>query len=388
MVEEEKEICPSCGYPSHAGHAPNCESVKERSLTEGKETNKFDLNNALGPDWKERAFSGSLDPKELAALTSEVDPEMAEQRKVQLPKSVQDSFDATRIVLRENGSNAKVKLVETESGHKILVQSQIDSDIVYAFMEPNRVVGTVATGEKLMSVFVPQKFGVFNPQSGATFSLDRVVDIDKMNNIAFMEIEGKRHKHEMQLTSIKKDGSGEFDTMTNFPLNSQELANLFHEVGHRIRVTEHVSRGDHERRAAAYAIAEGKLQAGADDLDSARQALISEERGADAISLTLLRELRKAGFSSASANNLAKIKKRNELYLQTYDGEPFVPADRLEKRKIAPQFSNTMRAEAKKLARFLKERGLDESSLNNFDPDTGKSVGNNPKRQREILEKD
>lgn len=387
--ETQFQFCPSCGFPAHAGHAPDCDSLKKESTIPIR---KGDLRDYLGEDWEKRAFSDNLSVDEKRALlvhTSEEDSRILANSKG-ISSEAYVNFVQTKFVLESNAPNVEVSLVEIGGKIQMLTKSNIGGDIFYSFTDPDLVVRGSRISEddvKLKSTVVSDKLGLFDPKTEQVFSLDAISDPkDRQIMILFHEIEGMRHHANSQITELKTSGS-HFTTLTNFPLNVEELEVLLHEIGHLLLNKRYISDGIYERKGADYDKAFGRKPANADELKAARQTVVGEERAAHAVAYSFLRKLNHAGFSVGSSENLKKIRDRTESALLTYDGIDFIPHDHIEQRAIPTQFSDQLRRETRKLISYLKKKNLGVNEIPNFDTDSGEPIGNNPKRQREILEK-
>ncbi|MBP9712011.1 MAG: hypothetical protein KBD55_03210, partial [Candidatus Pacebacteria bacterium] len=292
---------------------------------------EFKLAESIGADWKERAFSGEFKHAEMAALTGvEVIP----------AESSNPSIEIARRVLEKNGGgNLEFKIIDVEGEPTVLITSKIGEDVFYVFCKDEFIVAKNAddSNSKSDTGIRPYKLGIYNPNTGTTFSLDQLINLESRsgNTIMFFEVEGKRHNQDRQITEDAGDKT-QFSIINNFPFTPEEFATLLHESGHLLRNTRHVAEGVWPANKVDARLSKSQNLIDAENLSKARATVIAEERGASTIALVFLRELQKNGFDIASADNLDKIQLFFEDCLKTYDKRPFVPKNVSRETQVAP----------------------------------------------------
>jgi len=347
---------------------------------------------ALGEGWQERSF-GVLSEEETMLLRESLDDTTTRTLREGLESEVQKAYDILSRIFKERGQNTEVGLVNNGGKIDCVVKSHIDGDIFYTFLKTTGSgFGAGNSDDGLaLAVLSPYKTGVLNSETGEVFSLDHLLGTVKNQTIAFLEVEGKKHDNNFVQPEIDNNDNTSYTTMTSLPSDASDFGTVLHEVGHVLRDNFGVSeKGSSHLRHSTSLSRAAKDSSGYRDSTELLQAqlhLVEEERGANAVALSILKEMSKRGFKIASSSNLDLIRGKSERALKTYDFMPFNPGDKLSQRSIPPRFSGEMRAESRKLQSLLRKMKLGTEALNNFDPETGEMITNNPARQREILEK-
>jgi hypothetical protein len=126
-----------------------------------------------------------------------------------------------------------------------------------------------------------------------------------------------------------------------------------------------------------------------DELNSqqVREIKVKEERGAWATGISLLREVGKTiPLENSATQNVGLMIKESERALRTYDYMPYNLLQQKDEDKI-PAFSKEVREKSRELHKVMKEKGISYKDLPNFDDNTGQSIGNDPERLIEEVNK-
>jgi hypothetical protein len=345
------------------------------------------LNELLGEDWKERSIFSSLDD----VLTEDQKESIEKRKEISIDEASSDIevFSAElNTIFQNKGKSFEATIIENSDGEQeVFISGTIGKDKIFQIVSNYLKVDNLEGDEAL--VWSPTTMGIVS-EEGSVFMIDPLLkrDENEMSDMAFIEIGGRDYRRNMQVSL----GKNSEDIIILLPETTEQMGILAHELGHLFRARDIKERGIEEAFNASLSefkkISETGLTYNNEaDLTNyeTRKIKATEERGAWAVGLSILREVGKeTGIECGSDEAIKELLSRSERALGTYDSVPYSLSEQLEDKMI-PVFSQAKKAAARVLHDKKSSEGVSYQDIPSFDNKTGENIANDPEKIETIL---
>lgn len=342
------------------------------------------LNEQLGSDWRQRSIKQSVadvfSPEQLQAIQNRKTPE---QGNIHTP--IEIWVDHANSGFEETHSPYRASVVMDGDRQKAYLEGNIGPDGIYVLASQ---VAEISLKNRTIIGILAEKVGLISPD-GKVFGVDQLINNNSTEIMFHAQTTGEGEN------TFVSCGDTTDTVVSILPKTTNEVGELFHEIGHTIRSNMRRKRNQtkafHEahvkfkepeqRRGLSTHTGEGF------SAEEVRKIKVAEERGAWATGISIIREVGKLiGLETSSSESIHENIKDADKWLSTYDLYPYEVTTQTEGRRI-PAFARESRKAAWELLRKLKGKGVSYADLPNFDEKTGIPIGNNPKVLIEYAEK-
>lgn len=374
---------------SEAGYIPNNDIAKE--IVDSSNS----LESQLGKDWKKRCVLNSINdvftPNELNTINKGIEPILNEQ-----PTDV-DKWAVIADEVFKNGESSYRALVfkDDKDKQKVYIEGNAGTDKLY--LETSVFSANPLGTESTLITFGADRIG-FKTQDGKILSIDNLLKSDEIKTDLVFQSSSRKKTRTNMAVSFKENGEHvDSGIICALPENSVDVGVLFHEIGHIFRSIDFKNKPEQQKAySESYKkfeeIVESRIiqsnnQGGLSDFQ-VRKIKADEERGAWATGISIIREVGKEiDFEAGSTENIGNIIIRSEDALKTYDNVPYNISSHESKDNPIPSFSREMRKAARELREKIKKSKVDYSGIPNFNEMTGETIGGNPKKILETVDK-